>query len=173
MIEKWKSIKGYKSFYQVSNLGRIRSLDRLVKTHRGSRLARGRIISQTLDADGYLILRLHKKGIGKTFKAHRLVAQAFKRNPKNKPQVNHKNGTKTDNRAVNLEWSTSSENILHALNMGLNTTRGQTHHWTCMSNQDVIKINELLLENELTLQQIADKFKVRKGIINQIYKGES
>lgn len=77
--------------------------------------------------NGYLHVCLHKNKQQKTVRVHRLVANEFIENPQNKPQVNHKNGNKKDNRIENLEWATSSENINHAVKTGLkpNTTENQ------------------------------------------------
>ena len=120
MSEIWKDIEGYEGLYQVSNYGRVRSLDRYVKqNHNTKQLKKGKIIKQQKGHKGYLILSLCKDKKRKTFKVHRLVAQAFIPNLENKPQVNHINGDKTDNRIENLEWATNGENGLHAYKNGL------------------------------------------------------
>jgi hypothetical protein len=69
--------------------------------------------------NGYLCVGLCNKGFCKTISVHRIIAESFILNPENKPQVNHKNGIKTDNRTENLEWVTQSENAIHAINNGL------------------------------------------------------
>lgn len=110
MIEEWKNIQGYEELYQVSNLGRVRSCFR-----EGTK---GGIIKQFL-IDRYMKVHLYKDGESKFYFIHRLVALAFVKNPLNKPQVNHINGNRRDNRAINLEWATSQENINHAIDTGL------------------------------------------------------
>lgn len=112
MIEVWKDIKGYENSYQVSNLGRIKSLGNK-SNHKKE------IILKQANVMKYQCVSLRKNNKAKMFKVHRLVAQAFIPNPENKKQVNHISGIKTDNRVCNLEWCTSSENLKHAFKKGL------------------------------------------------------
>lgn len=111
--EEWRPVVGYEGWYEVSNLGRVKR----IKYGRGAK--RG-VLSQgdgsyrnSMDKTAYKIVMLCKNGIPKTRSVHRLVAEAFIPNPCDKPQVNHKNGEKDDNRVENLEWVTNSENCLH------------------------------------------------------------
>lgn len=110
--EIWKDIKGYEGLYQISNYGNIRSIKR-------KNVRKDRILKSRLGSNGYYFIFLYKKSERKFFKINRLVAVAFIPNLENKPQVNHINGIKTDNRVENLEWVTARENINHALNTGL------------------------------------------------------
>ena len=111
MEEIWKDIKGFEGYYQVSNMGRVKSLERMKRSGRGYYKAPEKIRKGRKDIDGYLFLTLHKDGKRKTCKIHRLVAQAFIENPQNLQEVNHKNEDKTDNRVENLEWCSRSYNI--------------------------------------------------------------
>lgn len=104
MKEIWKDIKGYEGLYQVSNLGRVKSLG-----NGGSHKVE-RIKDLQNDTKGYKITRLSKNGVQKTLKVHRLVGEAFIPNPLNLSQINHKNEDKTDNRVENLEFCTNSYN---------------------------------------------------------------
>jgi hypothetical protein len=108
MIEEFKWIKGFEGLYKVSNFGRIYSVQRYDKLNR---LRGGIFVSTRKTPFGYIIVSLNKDGKQYTFFLHRLVAKAFIANPLNKPEVDHINGDKTDNRVVNLRWCTKSENI--------------------------------------------------------------
>lgn len=125
MKEIWKKINGYEGIYEISNLGRIKSVPR---THymgnNRQRVIRERI-RKFMAYAGYWRVNLNKNGVQKNYKVSRLVAQTFLPNYENKPCVNHKNGIKKDNRVENLEWATIAENNLHAYVTGLkhNTQR--------------------------------------------------
>jgi len=115
-METWRDIEGYEGSYQVSDLGNVRSLDRLdAANHK----LKGQPRKPRLNPDGYFNVTLGKNGKLRTFLVHRLVAQAFIPNPDGKPVVNHLHGIKTDNRASELEWCTSKENVRHAIDTGL------------------------------------------------------
>lgn len=111
MSEQWVDIPGYEGFYQVSNLGRIKTVERYNPK-------RKRIIKECVRTPvavhGYLYCELWKNGQHKRYAVHRIVATAFIPNPGGKPQVNHLDGDKTNNSVGNLEWCTASENEYHA-----------------------------------------------------------
>lgn len=110
--EIWKDIAGYEKMYQVSNLGRVRSLDRYSWNGYKYWLQRGKILKPCQQKSGYLNVDLsdgHSKS--HKYRVHRLVAQAFIPNPNNYPQVNHKDEDKSNNKVENLEWCTAKYNL--------------------------------------------------------------
>ena len=114
MEEIWKAIEGYEGKYEVSNLGRVRSLDRTIigGAYNSPMFRKGTILKpQPKGYSGYVGLRLCKDGKGENVYIHRLVAKAFIPNPDNLLDVNHKDENKKNNRADNLEWVTRKENI--------------------------------------------------------------
>lgn len=129
MREIWKDIDGYEGLYQISDLGKIKSLQRWKPNHNQTgftgtfKLLEEKILKPKVDRKGYLFVELHKNGKSKHYKVHRLVAKAFIPNPDNKPQVNHINGNKTDNKKENLEYCTNYENQKHAWLIGLQKPR--------------------------------------------------
>lgn len=112
MEEIWKAIEGYEGKYEVSNLGRVRSLDRKVATvHSAMRTIKGKTLVPWTDKYGYLHVNLWCECKMKSQMVHRLVAGAFIPNPDNMPEVNHKDEDKQNNRADNLEWCNTRYNI--------------------------------------------------------------
>lgn len=116
MIEEWRDIKGYEGYYQVSNLGRVRSLDRAIKNKGNlgnNKIShyKGKTLSLVKNKKGYLRVILTKNCQGKGYSVHRLVAQAFIPNPNGFPEVNHIDENKINNYVNNLEWCTTKYNI--------------------------------------------------------------
>lgn len=131
-MEEWKDIDGFEGYYQVSNLGRIRSLDRCVvaNNHGGAKLLRGKtmklskVTGRSNSISKYVVVNLRSHGKNKVCCVHRLVANAFLDNSNRLPTVNHKDGNKENNNVTNLEWATYSDNNTHALRTGLRNPRG-------------------------------------------------
>jgi hypothetical protein len=125
MTETWRAIAGFEARYEVSDLGNVRAAPRLQRyTHwrTGRELFRrvpGRVLAVQLQNSGYLIVHLHADGKRVVRLVHRLVAEAFLDGSGD--EVNHDSGVKTDNRASNLEWQSSTGNKLHAVAAGLNS----------------------------------------------------
>lgn len=117
MTEYWVDVIGYEGLYEVSNLGNIRSLDRLVKhsSGNGKVLRKGRMLKtkNKQNNSGYIIIHLYKDGKAKGFLLHRLVLSSFCSPIGDNNQVNHINTIKTDNRLINLEWCTPVQNMKH------------------------------------------------------------
>ena len=124
--EIWKPISVYNGYYEVSNLGRVRSVTRMIertdpRNTNKKRLFtyKGKLVPFWINKTGYCRCTLNINGEKKNHLVHRLVANAFLINEENKPTVNHINCIKTDNRLENLEWSTVKENYLHSVENGL------------------------------------------------------
>lgn len=137
--EIWKDIPDYEGLYQVSNLGRIKSLERYVyrPTINVYQKHNTKILKTCLNNDGYRHLHLKNEGKIKDFLVHRLVALAFIPNPENKTQIDHINTVRTDNRVENLRWVTPSENVrnpitlsrISGVNHRLYGVKGENNPW--------------------------------------------
>ena len=121
-----KTIEGFGNKFEVSDDGRVFSVARDVSNHTGIIHKPRRELQQRKDQKGYMRVYLDENGKTRFVPVHRLVALAFIPNPKNKPQVNHIDGDKTNNHVYNLEWATNSENQRHAYAIGLNRSVPRT-----------------------------------------------
>ena len=109
--ELWKDIQGYEGLYQISNLGRVKSLERIIVTNNGiTKKISEKILKPYIKGTGYYNIVLRKDSKTKCYFVHRLVANEFIPNPDNLPQVNHKDENKLNNNVDNLEWCTSKYN---------------------------------------------------------------
>ena len=151
IAEIWKDVQGYEGLYQVSNLGRIKSLGRFV-----DRLASGhcwqeeRILKPHKTKYGYLNVILSKKGKTKTFSVHRWVALAFIPNPENKPQIDHINADKTNNTVNNLRWVTCKENINNPLTLVKITGKNNYLYGKNLSEETKQKIRKAHLGKKIS-----------------------
>ncbi|QJT70467.1 hypothetical protein [Microcystis phage MaeS] len=166
MEEIWLDIIGYEGQYQISNLGKVRSLDRI--DTRGYN-QKGRILRIKFTKNtGYATVSLSSGSQVVQHRVHQLVAKHFVQNPYNKRVVNHIDGDKKNNNYDNLEWNTHSENNKHAIDNGLrNSSKGEKHGKSKLTKNDVIFIrsNYDPSNEELNAQSLADKFGVKKRAI--------
>ena len=134
-MEIWKPVIGYENYYEVSNKGRIRSLDRVTLFKDGkTRKFCGKIISlRAMNNSGYLTVGLHDTGKQKTFLVHRIVAEAFIENPNGYKEINHIDQNKLNNDVSNLEWCTHKENVNH----GDEIERGAIKQRRCFRQLDM------------------------------------
>lgn len=162
MIELWKDIEGYENLYQVSNLGRVRSLDRLVNNNGSIELRKGKILKGGMSGRNvnYYYVGLSKEGKVSNKYIHRLVAESFIENPENKPTVDHINRDTSNNTIDNLRWATYKEQTANS-----NTKNIQ--------NRKKITIEYRGSVITFTSQtECAKHFNVGKNRINELVRGK-
>lgn len=167
--EIWRDIQDFEGIYQVSNLGRVKSLERqeICGGRAKQRIRRERILKQGLDKYGYPSVVLCKDSKLYSRKVHRLVLSTF--TPILFPMsINHKDGNKQNNHLSNLEWVTTKQNAIHAQLTGL-CPSGERHYKAKLSYRDVAFIKA----STKTLTQLATQFHVNICTINDIVKGRS
>lgn len=138
MKEVWKDISGFEGFYQVNNFGSIKGLQRIVRTGKKGttfRTIKERMITIRRYPNGYEYVKLLLPKQENPKLVHRLMANAFIQNPENKPDINHKNGVKWDNRLENIEWCTKSENVNHAIDNGFIKTGNESPKHLCVGDK--------------------------------------
>lgn len=161
--EIWKDIEEYKGLYQVSNLGKIKSLARNTKNQYSYQ---ERLLKEILDKDGYCVINLHNGCKVKTHKVHRLVANAFLGKKENL-EVNHKDGNKKNNCVENLEWCTSQENTIHAFNKKLFIPKCGKD---CKNSKAVIIKKDNYIKKFDTEKLASEFLRVRPSAINNCLK---
>jgi hypothetical protein len=171
--EVWKdvAIEPYGEFYQVSNLGRVRSKDRCYISECGQLVKRkGRTLTNTLQNNGYNTNAFTINGKCVIIFTHKIVARTFIANDNsNRNIINHKNGIKTDNQVSNLEWCTTQENIIHAYDTGL-SKKGKNHYKS--KNIGMFSMDGVLLETFDCLPQIRVKYGYNIKNIHQVIIGK-
>ena len=169
--EIWKDIEGYEGLYQVSNLGRVKSLSRIVNSGNGKMLTKEIILTAAIGNHGYYVVRLSKDNVGKCFTVHSLVANAFL---EKKYEVNHINGIKTDNSLDNLEWTTRAKNARHSYRLGLKIPiNGEKCKKSKLKTDDVLDIRNLYRYKKYSQVQIAEIYKVSDRTIFDIVHHKS
>lgn len=117
--EEWKDIEGYEGIYQISNMGRVKSLSRKIWNGVKFFQSSEKILKPGIDSVGYCVVSLYKNdGKAQTVRVHRLVAKAFIPNPNAYRVINHIDANRTNNNVTNLEWCTHKQNSAHAIKIG-------------------------------------------------------
>lgn len=170
--EIWKDIKGYESFYQVSNYGRVKSLKRKRKGRNGFDVnVREKLLKHKINRYGYVTYSICKYSKIKQFTSHRLVAITFLENEYNLPQINHINGNKLDNNVNNLEWCDNQHNMKEAYRLGLSKARKSKDN---SLSKKVCKIkNGVIVKQYDSLTDASLDNKVVKSAISNCLKGRS
>lgn len=162
-MELYKDILGYEGFYQISNLGNVKSLSRtILKNGIYPFKSKDKIIKNRVNK--YCYVTLCKNNTYKNFYVHRLVAQAFINNNENKLIVNHINGIKTNNRVDNLEWCTYLENTKHAILNGFINQKGINSVKSKLNEKEVLEIKQ----SNLPHKELSKKYNISKSNISNI-----
>lgn len=161
----WEEIKGWEGYYKISRQGEIFSI------------RRGRMMKVWIPRNKkqYPRVTLSKSTFEKSYTVHRLVAVQFIPNPLAKISVNHIDGNKHNNKVENLEWATISENMIHAVKLGLvtpPTASGEAHPLAKLNLVDIEMI-KILAQHDFTKTQIAKRFNVHETNIGEIIRGTS
>lgn len=173
MQETWKQIPGLEGLYEASSLGRIRSLDRLAVSNKGTaRYISGRIISEQWTNRRYADLSIANNGSVKTMKVHRLVALAFIPNKNGFLEVNHIDGNRRNNSPDNLEWVTRKQNNDHAISSGLKPPIKGSHHGKSKLNESQVAEIKRLLSSGTSGREIARAFNISPSTVCHINRSK-
>lgn len=185
--EIWIDVVGYENIYQISNYGRVRSIDRYIEQSHSDgyiykRFIKGKLLSlNRTNGNGYHVVQLsngyNNKPKGNEY-IHILVAKHFIPNPENKPTVNHIDGNKSNNKIDNLEWATQLEQMKHAYRLGLNipptpNLKGSELHNAKLNEKQAMEIYTLAHSNNYTQKQIAKRYGVSRRTVGGIKNKKS
>lgn len=169
--EVWKSVIGYEGSYEISNLGRIRSLDRY--RSKDGIFLKGVLRKPQMDSRGYYQIGLYKDSKQKLVLLHRLVASHFIENPESKEQINHIDGNKLNNVSNNLEWCTRKENMVHASQSKLfNERTGTKNGRSKLDENSVIEMRKRRKQGE-KITSLSKYYKVGTSVVSSICLGKS
>ena len=170
--EIWKDIKGYEGLYQVSNLGRVKSLERYRKNGKNKGYIKPEtILKPLIDSSDYLFVILQIDCLKKHLRINRQVALHFIPNPLNLPEVNHLFGDKSDNRACVLEWSTHSENMKHAFRTGLRIgLKGEKNPKCKLTKKIVNEIRDKFKTGNYTKLKLSKEYNISDAQIGNIVR---
>jgi len=178
-VEEWRAVAGYEGRYEVSDWGRVRSLDFYTRRGYGTHMdiRAGRIRKTCFLKAGYEIVSLKKDGVSKRHYVHRLAAEAFIGT--SSLEVNHRDGNKANNRLQNLEYVTRQENVDHSIRIGTyhrNHTwahsRGQNNHNSKITECEATKVTEMMACGFNT-RQISEMTGISVRIVEQIHSGKT
>lgn len=171
MKEKWKDIKGYEGAYQISSLGKVKSLSRTARIgYNFFRKMIEKILKASIDGAGYYQIRLSINRTVKSYRIHRLIAEHFILNPRMNVCINHKDGNKLNNKIDNLEWCTYSENMIHSLEKGLRKPPTNESHGMAKLNRFQVQRIRLIKEimPKITKKALGKLFNMSEGGISGI-----
>lgn len=180
MAQTWYSVIEEYPGYLISDNGEVQSTERKVKSNRGMRTQKSRILKQEL-RKGYLAVRLYSNSKGKLFSVHRLVALHFVNGYEEGLVVNHKDGNKLNNHHSNLEWCTITENNRHAVYTGLHKSPSGSNHYSCNHDSEILdtiydRVNKIVRVNgrcpDGSLASIARDLNVRNYLVHKIAAGK-
>ncbi len=179
--EIWKNVVNYEKYYQVSNLGNIRSLDRIVKRNNRNYLRKGKILLKSINNLGYETIGLTINSKTINYRVHRLVAEAFIINYSQLRCVNHLDGNKTNNSVSNLEWCSYSDNSKHAYHNKLNLSmkinrlseKGELNPNSKLTQKEVNEIRDKYVPFKYSTKKLAEEYKVSQSCIKHILNNSS
>ena len=176
MSEIWKDVVGFEGYFEVSNLGRIRSKDRIANKKNGrTQVVKGKIRSINFSGNGYgrVTFTIDNKR-ATTHLVHRLVAIAFLERPEGCIEVNHKDMDKSNISVNNLEWVTPWENTNHAFkNKKIYRAKGSQNHKATLKEEDVLEIRKLYKTGKYRYKDIGEMFGVGYNVIGYIIRGKT
>ncbi len=164
-LEEFRDVSSYEGYYQVSNLGRVRSVDRVIERKNWRKQSfKGRVLKSAM-VKGYLRVGLCKNGVCKDNLIHRLVGVEFIPNSESKPYINHKDGVKDNNVVSNLEWTTPRENSDHATENGFMAS-GERVFNSKLTEKDVSDIRDKYDGGSQSMRNLAVEYGVSGNTIH-------